>query len=164
MYSCKLVSHPSSTLTLTYFWLRQVLTHLIYSATKQQYLFFFKSESEWKARLLLTPQAEMRSSHVSFWAQRKALGGCSSINAMQYVRGKYGDYEHCPADWKHPLVGIRIRNSCVYRMYTRTTDDGYGLNWEFATITVVHHLIPSHLGIHACETHCQHAGRQMYQP
>lgn len=49
---------------------------------------------DWKYKT--TPQkntSSMMENRVSFWPRGKTLGGCSSINYMQYVRGHPEDYD-----------------------------------------------------------------------
>jgi len=51
----------------------------------------FKSEVDWE--YYTEPQEELDDREL-YWPRGKMLGGCSSINAMIYVRGQPQDYEH----------------------------------------------------------------------
>ncbi len=51
----------------------------------------FKSDFDWE--YYTEPQTELNNREC-YWPRGKTLGGSSSINAMIYVRGQPGDYDH----------------------------------------------------------------------
>ncbi|MBD8868803.1 GMC family oxidoreductase [Nocardioides donggukensis] len=50
----------------------------------------FKTRFDWNYQTTLQKQLEDRS---AFWPRMKALGGCTSMNAMIYIRGNRADYD-----------------------------------------------------------------------
>ncbi len=51
----------------------------------------FKTQYDWN--YYTEPQSKMANRQM-YWARGKVLGGCSSINAMIYIRGNRHDYDH----------------------------------------------------------------------
>ncbi len=51
----------------------------------------FKSELDWNYSTEPEPEMDNRT---MYWPRGKVLGGCSSINAMIYIRGNVLDYDH----------------------------------------------------------------------
>lgn len=51
----------------------------------------FKTDADWAYETLPEPRLKDRR---LFWPRGKVLGGCSSINAMIYIRGHAWDYDH----------------------------------------------------------------------
>ncbi len=51
--------------------------------------------TRWDWRYETTPQKQL-GERPAFWPRMKALGGCSSMNAMIYIRGNRADYD----DWE----------------------------------------------------------------
>ncbi|MBW4572066.1 MAG: choline dehydrogenase [Tolypothrix carrinoi HA7290-LM1] len=51
----------------------------------------FQSEYDWAYYTEKQPHLNNRN---LYWPRGKVLGGCSSINAMIYIRGNYHDYDH----------------------------------------------------------------------
>ncbi|MGW0043260.1 GMC family oxidoreductase [Rhodococcus sp. NPDC003348] len=60
----------------------------------------FKTKWDWNYQTVPQKQLDSRS---AYWPRMKALGGCSSMNAMIYIRGNRADYD----DWRdvHGAVG-----------------------------------------------------------
>ena len=50
----------------------------------------FKTKWDWNYET--TPQKHL-AGRRAYWPRMKALGGCSSMNAMIYIRGNHGDYD-----------------------------------------------------------------------
>ncbi len=50
----------------------------------------FKTRWDWN--YTTTPQKHL-DDRPTYWPRMKALGGCSSMNAMIYIRGNHGDYD-----------------------------------------------------------------------
>ncbi|CAM4059132.1 GMC family oxidoreductase N-terminal domain-containing protein [Nocardiopsis tropica] len=50
----------------------------------------FKTKWDWN--YTTTPQKHL-DDRTTYWPRMKALGGCSSMNAMIYIRGNHGDYD-----------------------------------------------------------------------
>ena len=50
----------------------------------------FKTKWDWNYET--TPQKHL-DGRRAYWPRMKALGGCSSMNAMIYIRGNHGDYD-----------------------------------------------------------------------
>ena len=50
----------------------------------------FKTKWDWNYET--TPQKHL-DGRRAYWPRMKALGGCSSMNAMIYIRGNHADYD-----------------------------------------------------------------------
>ena len=66
----------------------------------------FKTKWDWNYSTTEQKQLEGRR---AFWPRMKALGGCSSMNAMIYIRGNHADYDswrdqHGASGWGHDDV------------------------------------------------------------
>jgi choline dehydrogenase len=48
--------------------------------------------THWDYRYVTTPQPQLRGQRA-YWPRMRALGGCSSMNAMIYIRGHRADYD-----------------------------------------------------------------------
>ncbi len=59
----------------------------------------FKTRWDWNYRT--TPQPGLGGQRA-FWPRMKALGGCSSMNAMMYVRGARADFD----GWEHDFGAV----------------------------------------------------------
>ncbi|WP_082789470.1 GMC family oxidoreductase [Tsukamurella pseudospumae] len=66
----------------------------------------FKTKWDWN--YTTTPQKHLND-RPAYWPRMKALGGCSSLNAMIYIRGNHADYDaweqdHGAQGWSHDDV------------------------------------------------------------
>ncbi len=66
----------------------------------------FKTKWDWN--YTTTPQKHL-DDRPTYWPRMKALGGCSSMNAMIYIRGNHGDFdtwesEYGATGWSHDDV------------------------------------------------------------
>ncbi|MFF0494071.1 GMC family oxidoreductase [Nocardia sp. NPDC004068] len=57
--------------------------------------------TQWDWRYETTPQKHLGGQR-SYWPRMKALGGCSSMNAMIYIRGNRADYD----DWRRDFGAV----------------------------------------------------------
>ncbi|WP_216910415.1 GMC family oxidoreductase [Nocardia noduli] len=85
----------------------------------------FKTKWDWNYQ---TTEQKHMDGRKAFWPRMKALGGCSSMNAMIYIRGNRADYdrwrdEHGATGWGYDDVLPYFRRS---ESNTRFDDDFHG--------------------------------------
>src|SRR6266536_790001 len=56
----------------------------------------FKTRFDWNYE---TVEQKHLGDRPAYWPRAKMLGGCSSMNAMIYIRGNHADYDAWPAGW-----------------------------------------------------------------
>jgi choline dehydrogenase len=56
----------------------------------------FKTKYDWNYE---TVEQKHLGDRATYWPRAKMLGGCSSMNAMIYIRGNRHDYDQWPAGW-----------------------------------------------------------------
>ena len=56
----------------------------------------FKTRYDWNYE---TVEQKHLGDRRAYWPRAKMLGGCSSMNAMVYIRGNHFDYDQWPAGW-----------------------------------------------------------------
>ncbi|MFI7676979.1 GMC family oxidoreductase [Actinophytocola sp. NPDC049390] len=61
----------------------------------------FKTRYDWNYE---TVDQKGLGDRPAYWPRAKMLGGCSSMNAMIYIRGNRADYDAWPAGWKYEEV------------------------------------------------------------
>ena len=78
----------------------------------------FKTKWDWNYET--TPQKHL-DGRRAYWPRMKALGGCSSMNAMIYIRGNAADYDA----WRdeYGATGWGTRTSCPTSSGRRATRD-----------------------------------------
>ena len=66
----------------------------------------FKTRWDWNYQ---TSEQKQLNARRAYWPRMKALGGCSSMNAMIYIRGNRADYD----EWRdaHGATGCGGRSS-----------------------------------------------------
>lgn len=99
-------------------WTVQMPAALTHNLKNRQYSWFFHTEPE--------PQLNYRQ---LYWPRGKVLGGCSSLNAMVYIRGHAKDYdrwhEEGATGWHYENVLPYFRRSETYSKKTLSEDDRY---------------------------------------
>ncbi|MEV0706003.1 MULTISPECIES: GMC family oxidoreductase [Nocardia] len=85
----------------------------------------FKTKWDWNYQ---TTEQKHMDGRTAFWPRMKALGGCSSMNAMIYIRGNRADYDgwrdrHGATGWGYDDVLPYFRRS---ESNTRFDDDFHG--------------------------------------
>ena len=61
----------------------------------------FKTRFDWNYE---TVEQKNLGDRAAYWPRAKMLGGCSSMNAMIYIRGNRADYDAWPDGWKYDDV------------------------------------------------------------
>jgi choline dehydrogenase len=61
----------------------------------------FKTRLDWNYE---TTEQKHLGGRPAYWPRAKMLGGCSSMNAMIYIRGNRADYDAWPAGWSYDEV------------------------------------------------------------
>jgi len=61
----------------------------------------FKTRHDWNYE---TVEQKHLGDRPAYWPRAKMLGGCSSMNAMIYIRGNRADYDAWPAGWSFDEV------------------------------------------------------------
>ncbi|MFC4858876.1 GMC family oxidoreductase [Actinophytocola glycyrrhizae] len=61
----------------------------------------FKTRYDWNHE---TVEQKNLGGRRAYWPRGKMLGGCSSMNAMIYIRGNRADYDAWPAGWRYDDV------------------------------------------------------------
>jgi choline dehydrogenase len=61
----------------------------------------FKTKYDWNYD---TVEQKNLGDRTTYWPRAKMLGGCSSMNAMIYIRGNRADYDAWPAGWSYDEV------------------------------------------------------------
>jgi choline dehydrogenase len=61
----------------------------------------FKTRFDWNYE---TVEQKNLGDRTAYWPRAKMLGGCSSMNAMIYIRGNRADYDAWPDGWKYDDV------------------------------------------------------------
>jgi choline dehydrogenase len=61
----------------------------------------FKTRYDWNYE---TVEQKHLGDRAAYWPRAKMLGGCSSMNAMIYIRGNRYDYDQWPAGWSFDEV------------------------------------------------------------
>lgn len=79
----------------------------------------FKTRWDWNYRT--TPQPGLGGQRA-FWPRMKALGGCSSMNAMMYVRGARADFD----GWEHDFGAVGWSYDDVLPYFLRSEDNTRG--------------------------------------
>ncbi|KAH8384995.1 hypothetical protein KR093_004751, partial [Drosophila rubida] len=99
----------------------------------QMYPVFQRSPWDWKYSTEPTDRYCLAMEERScFWPRAKVLGGCSSINAMMYVRGNRHDYDHWAElgnpGWDYDSVLHYFRKAEDMRVpgYERSSYHGHG--------------------------------------
>lgn len=79
----------------------------------------FKTRWDWNYRT--TPQPGL-GGQSAFWPRMKALGGCSSMNAMMYVRGARADFD----GWQRDFGAVGWSYEDVLPYFLRSEDNTRG--------------------------------------
>ncbi|MGB3442942.1 MAG: GMC family oxidoreductase N-terminal domain-containing protein [Actinophytocola sp.] len=61
----------------------------------------FKTKYDWNYE---TVEQKNLGDRSAYWPRAKMLGGCSSMNAMIYIRGNRADYDAWPSGWRYDEV------------------------------------------------------------
>ncbi|NUL46388.1 choline dehydrogenase [Cellulosimicrobium funkei] len=81
----------------------------------------FKTRWDWNYQT--TPQSALGGQPV-YWPRMKALGGCSSMNAMMYVRGARADFD----GWQRDYGAVGWSYDDVLPYFLRSEDNSRGAN------------------------------------
>jgi choline dehydrogenase len=79
----------------------------------------FKTKWDWNFQT--TPQAGL-GGQSAYWPRMKALGGCSSMNAMMYVRGARADFDA----WQRDFGAVGWSYDDVLPYFLRSEDNSRG--------------------------------------
>ena len=77
----------------------------------------FKTRWDWN---YTTTEQKQLHSRRAYWPRMKALGGCSSMNAMIYIRGNRADYDAWRDQYGADRLGLR-RRAALLHARPRTT-------------------------------------------
>src|SRR6478609_3742360 len=77
----------------------------------------FKTRWDWNYET--TPQKHL-GGRRAYWPRMKALGGCSSMNAMIYIRGNHADYD----EWRDAYGAALVRRGRLHPPGRRAPQPG----------------------------------------
>ena len=82
----------------------------------------FKTKWDWN---YTTTEQKQLHGRRAYWPRMKALGGCSSMNAMIYIRGNRADYDAWRDQYGATGLGLR-RRAALLRPRPRATPGSAG--------------------------------------
>ena len=87
----------------------------------------FKTRWDWNYS---TTEQKQLHGRRAYWPRMKALGGCSSMNAMIYIRGNRADYDSWRDQYGADRLGLRRRAALLRAGRRRNTRLGAPLHGQ----------------------------------